>query len=180
MVEKLTKLVNGKRVELEGEELEKFLAQREKDRMEAEERENARDKRADIDPINVLAMQVKYMAELEDIPLIPQLEMRIEYEKEKMGKSFDVSHMEKRQSNAIKKLEKTKIELEKQLNEAKAMAKNAKESNDRIAEVLVELNSALTAIKGFMMILPDLNKNVLAIKADLEDTQSIDDTNIKI
>ena len=98
-----------------------------------------------------------------------------------MGKSFDVSHMEKRKSNAIKELEKTKIDLVQQLEEVRIMAKNAKESNDRIADVLVELNSALTAIKGFMMVIPDINKNVLAIKKDLEDTQSSTiSTSIKI
>lgn len=181
MQEKITKVVNGIRIELEGEELVQFLAQREKDRLEREERENARDKREDINPIDALAQQIKYIAELEDIPLIPELETRIKFEEEKMGKSFDVSHMEKRQSNAIKELEKTKIDLVQQLEEVRIMAKNAKESNDRIADVLVELNSALTAIKGFMMVIPDINKNVLAIKKDLEDTQSSTiSTSIKI
>jgi len=178
MVE-ITKLVNGKRYKLEGEELEKFVAQREKDRLEAEERENARDKRDDINLIDAITMQIKYMASLENLPIAPELQTRMEYEEEKMGKSFDISKIERKKSKAIYELEKTKSELEKQLAEVMKMAKNAKESNDRIAEVLVELNSALDSIKGFMMILPDLNKNVLEIKQAIDDTES-DDSNINI
>jgi len=80
-------------------------------------------------------------------------------------KTTQYGHM----STKIKNLEEVMTTVRKSANDAQA-------SNEKIKEVVSEINSGLTAIKGFMMILPEIQQILVEMKGQLENNKiDVDD-----
>jgi hypothetical protein len=178
----LYKLVDGIRMPLTEQEAQETLATWEENDRIAQEKvikqELEESLPTDSDKINALMSQMDYLNKTQNLPVSDSFQsIADKYEKLLHDKRFKEykglieSRLFKQYIKDPRQKTAQELFMEKmnnQVKEIETMANEAKRSNEEITKVLTELNDGFTAMRGFMMMLPEMQKSISEVEKKLE------------
>lgn len=179
---KLHKIVNGRKVTMSDQEVQETLSRWEAADIEQAEQELKSELENSFPcletKVNALMSQMDYLNKTQNLPVSDSFQsISDKYDKLLHDKRFK-EYKSLIESKLFKQYlkdpkQKTAQELfmenmNNQVKEIDTMANEAKRSNEEITKVLTELNDGFTAMRGFMMMLPDMQKSIKELEKKLE------------